>query len=427
MSVLSPSTQLTYSGSMLARRNAGGGNILTTLKHQYSPNLALEAGTTLLQPRLLNVKATRSFDEDSFLTVESSIRSIERLPPFNITFGRKVTKSLTGFAKLTTGSSYSFLSLLPYSSSISFLQPRSGSVSNLTLGVASHAYSVDVTTDQFGDGQVSASYGNIKLFGTRQHGWKLSTSVAVSFAGLTTVNLNTDKKLTENTSLGIGIGAGIIGNGALTMRIRVSRLGQRLTVPIILSANASARLVFSTVLLPGMSIASLQYFYLTPRRRKRIAQRLRELREEVREQNEEKRKEALEAVQLLEEQVARKREIEMSKDGLVILEAKYKGAGRHLDPKEIEESALDVTVALQALVTSQQGDKQGARGSAASRDSALVIPGGRSKSDLIGFYDILVGSRKELTINYLFNGRRHFVTYDDFASVAIPMRSHLIE
>lgn len=427
MSVLTPSTQITYSGSMLARRNAGGGNILATVKHQYSPKLALETGTTLLHPRLLNAKVAYSFSDDSFITVESSARSLSRIPPLNITCGRKITESLTGFAKLSSGTSYSFLALFPYSDSIPFLQPRSGSVSNLTLGVAAHAYSVDVTTDQFGDGQVSASYGNLKLFGTKQHGWKLSTSIAVAFTGVTTVNINTDKKLTENTSLGIGIGAGLIGNGSLTLRLRISRLGQRLTLPIILSADASARLVASTVLLPGLSIASLQYFYLTPRRRKRIAERLKELRQEVREQNEEKRKEALEAMELLKDQVARKREIEMSKDGLVILEAKYRGIGQHLDPKELEESQLDVTVAVQALVTTQQADKADSRGTSLARESGLVIPGGRSKSNIIGFYDILVGSKKELAISYLFKGRRHFVTYDDYASVAIPMRSHLVE
>ncbi|KAK9893625.1 hypothetical protein P389DRAFT_163971 [Cystobasidium minutum MCA 4210] len=427
MSVLSPSTQVTYSGSMLARRNAGGGNILATLKHQYSPNLKLEVGTTLLQPRILNTKATYTFGDDSFITAESSIRKFDGPPPLNITYGRKVTKSLTGFAKLTTGTSYSFLALIPGIESIPFLQPRSGSVSNLTLGVAGSSYSVDITTDQFLDGQVSANYGNIRLLGTKQHGWKLSTSVGVSFTGAATINLNTDKKLTDNTSLGLGLGAGVIGSSSLTLRLRLSRLGQRITMPIILSPNASARLVVSTVLLPSISIASLQYFYLTPRRRKRIAEKLKELREEAKEQNEAKRKAALEAMELLSEQVARKREIELSRDGLVILEAKYRGAGRHLDPNEIKESELDVTVAVQALVASSQSDKADSQNRKQARDSTLIIPGGRSKSNIIGFYDILVGSKKELAITYLFKGRRHFVIYDDYASVALPMRSHLVE
>lgn len=430
MSVLTPNTQVTYSGSMVARRNAGGGNILATLKHQYSPNLTLEVGTTLLRPRILNTKATYTFKDanDSFLAFESSVRTLSTPPPFNLTYGRKITSSATGFAKFTTGTSYSFLALLPFS--IPYLQPCNGSVSNLTLGIAAQAYSVDVTTDQFLNGQVSANYGNVKLFGTKQHGWKLSTSTAVSFGGVTSINLNTDKKLTENTSLGLSIGAGILGSSALTLRLRISRLGQRLSVPVILSTDASARLIFSTVLLPSVSIACLQYFYLTPRRRKRIAQKLKELREEVREENAQKRKEALEAMELLAEQVARKRDAEISRDGLVILEAKYRGAGRHLDQKEIEETELDVTVAVQALVTSgagAQGSRQAGGDSIRSRDSTLVIPGGRSKADIIGFYDILVGSRKELSIIYLFKGRRHFVTYDDYAAVAIPMRSHLVE
>lgn len=50
VSVLSPSTQINYAGTMLARRGQGGGNFSTTLKHQYSPKLALEVGSKSAHP-----------------------------------------------------------------------------------------------------------------------------------------------------------------------------------------------------------------------------------------------------------------------------------------------------------------------------------------------------------------------------------------
>lgn len=432
LSVISPTTQITYTGSMLARRGAGGGNLLTTVKHQYSPKLSLEAGTTLLHPRMVTAKVSCQAGKESFINVETSIRGVSTPPPVSIVLGTKVTKTSTGFVKFSTGTSYSFLALFPSFTNISFFQPRNGTVSNFTLGASARNYSINITTDQFLDGQVSVDCANIKPFGRRQHGWTLSTSFGVSFTGATSVNINTDKKLTENTSFGLGVGASLLGSGALTMRLRISRLGQRLTLPIILSTQASARLVISTVLLPGISIASLQYFYLTPRRRKRIALRLQELREEAREDNQAKRKEALAAAELLTEQVARKREYELKNDGLVILDARYRGAGQHVSPQEIKDTELDVTVALQALVVSSRTENQlssvsHSSSARSSSNSSLTIPGGRSKASLIGFCDVLVGSRKELAVQYLFGGRRHSVVYDDRSPVAIPMRSHLVE
>ena len=64
------------------------------------------------------------------------------------------------------------------------------------------------------------------------------------------------------------------------------------------------------------------------------------------------------------------------------------------------------TVALSALVTNSQ----------------LVIPPGRSKASLLGFYDCAMGEPKKLRIKYLFKGREHYVEVIDTAAVAAPLR-----
>ena len=135
----------------------------------------------------------------------------------------------------------------------------------------------------------------------------------------------------------------------------------------------------------------------------------------------EKRKEAIEAIELLREQVERKAESERAKDGLVIIEAVYTGTGSGVEPDEADKTALDVRIPVQALITARRGALE------AESSSILAIPGGRSKAQLIGFYDVTVGSKKKLLIKYTFRNRYHEASFDDYQPVALPMRSHLVE
>ena len=388
---------------------------------RLSRNRFRQATTSVLHPRTLNAKASYAISSETFVSLETSARSPYSPPPFSLTYGTHVMEGLTGFVKLSTGSSYSFLSLF------SPFQPLPGSPSILSLGVTGSSYSVEATTNQFFQSQISASYGNIRLFGAGKNGWKVSTNSAVTSTGNATLGLSTEKRLTENTHISLGVNVGF-GSGSLSLRIRISRLGQRLSVPIMLSQAASPRLILSTIVIPSIGIASLQYFYLTPRKRRRISRKLRDLREEMKEKNEEKRTEALEATELLKEQTDRKREVERQRDGLIIISAIYAGTGQGVSPEEARASVLDVSIPLQALVVASSTAMRNTNTSLVeSSTSSLRIPAGRSKSSLIGFYDVLVGSRKSLCVEYSFRGRRHQATFHDYQAVAIPMRSHLVE
>lgn len=66
-------------------------------------------------------------------------------------------------------------------------------------------------------------------------------------------------------------------------------------------------------------------------------------------------------------------------------------------------------VAVQALVT----------------DSQLNIAGGRSKANLLGFYDCAIGEKKQLQVRYLFKGRVHSLLVEDHQAVAAPLRGVL--
>jgi DnaJ family protein C protein 11 len=64
---------------------------------------------------------------------------------------------------------------------------------------------------------------------------------------------------------------------------------------------------------------------------------------------------------------------------------------------------IDVTIAVQSLVVSSQ----------------LHIPGGSSKSQIIGFYDPCFGEEKLLRITYQYKGKVHQVTVGETDSLLI--------
>jgi DnaJ family protein C protein 11 len=58
-------TQLQLTGQMASRNGAGGGNVVGTVRHQFSPKFWVEGGAGLLAPRVLTGKATYTVDENT--------------------------------------------------------------------------------------------------------------------------------------------------------------------------------------------------------------------------------------------------------------------------------------------------------------------------------------------------------------------------
>ena len=129
-----------------------------------------------------------------------------------------------------------------------------------------------------------------------------------------------------------------------------------------------------------------------------------------------KRKEAQIAVATMEETVAQNRAEEEKKGGLLILAARY----GDLSASDLDQSSavsapyIDVSVPLQCMV----------------HDSALILPEGRSKFWLEGFYDPSMGASPQenrLYIRYRFLGALHEAEFGDLEAVAIPVPEHCLE
>ncbi|GAA6043498.1 hypothetical protein JCM8097_002241 [Rhodosporidiobolus ruineniae] len=396
------STNVVVVSQLAVRNSAGAGNLIFKLEHNPSSKLQLEIGTSVLRPRALTLKSTYSPSPDTFVRLETSpgIRNLAAPPKFTLTLGRRIYPLTTGTVTLRSGA----WAIGGWGASL--LQPYSDST--LTLGL-NHAtgWSVDATSGVFTK-QVAVNWGRTVLGGV-----KFTAGAAVTSAGAMTVGLSADRRVAENVKIGMGVD--VSPNGAMQVKFRLSRLGQRLNFPILVSSGFEPKLFLGFTVVPAVGIIATNHFILAPRQRKKLSGKLKELRKEHAEWIGEKRKEALEAQALLAEHVRKRVLEEEAKDGLIIEEAVY-GVLEALDEKvaeEVERRWLDVTVPLQSLLPPSQ--------------SQLTIPSGRSKSALLGFYDPALAERKELRIRYRFKGRLHEVVYGDKEAVALPMRSHLVE
>lgn len=133
------------------------------------------------------------------------------------------------------------------------------------------------------------------------------------------------------------------------------RLGQSVTIPLLLSTDFTAKFAFWAAVAPLCALAALDFGVIKPRGRRQRADQLRELRKVHAEFIANQKKEAEEAIRLLRDSTARKTKQEQEKDGLVIAEATYGNLNAGI--------VADVTIAVQALVNNSQ----------------LAMPGGHSK------------------------------------------------
>ncbi|GAA5826819.1 hypothetical protein JCM11251_002905 [Rhodosporidiobolus azoricus] len=402
---VNPSTNFIVTSQLLARNGVGAGNLLFKLQHNPSSKLQLEIGTTLLRPRALTLKSTYSPSPDTFLSLSTTpgIRSLSAPPKFTLTLGRRIYNEVTGVLTFRSGA----WALGGWGASM--LQPYSDS--SVTLGLThARGWSIDATSAMFSK-QVSVNWGKTVLGGV-----KVTVGGAVTSVGAVTVGVGADRRVTDNVKIGMGVD--VEPSGAMTVKFRLSRLGQRLSFPLIISSAFDSRLFLGFTIVPAVGIIATNHFVLAPRKRRGLSGKLRELRKEHAEYIREKRKEALDAQALLADHAKKRTKEEEGKNGLVIVEAVY-GILEALDDEEkvtddAERRTIDVTIPLRSLLPASL--------------SQLTIPGGRSKSSLLGFYDPALGEKgKQLRIRYRFKGREHVVILGDREAVAVPMRSHLVE
>ncbi|KAL7416167.1 hypothetical protein BDY24DRAFT_257323 [Mrakia frigida] len=429
---LSPATTLTVAGRMKTMRGRGGaklgGSFLGTITHTWSPNLYLEVSigllsTSLLQPQVTGTRVVYQIDDDTSVQLSTQSPSIFVPPTLDLTIFRLLYPSTTSYVTYKSG----FFTLGSWGASfIGRRQDQSALVIGLTSqtqipaskGVAAGGWNwtseVEVGPSDMG---LSADWGRKVLGGEvdLKVGSRFGTSELKGW-------VSGARKVGENVRITVTVEAQ--STTGITLKIRFFRLGQSVTLPILLTRALDAQHLILSALLPCAAYTALHHLYLAPRKRSRATRRIAELMEENQELLDQMKKEAEDAVQLLAPLVERRREEELKTDGLIIVDAQYgalsnfsgRGLGLTNSKKSTTSSKanpdhIDVKIALQALVN----------------DSQLIIPAGRSKAGLLGFYDCALGSKKRLRVRYLYRGRLHEVTVDDSSPLLAPLREHALE
>ncbi|GAO51140.1 hypothetical protein G7K_5251-t1 [Saitoella complicata NRRL Y-17804] len=380
------------------------GNVILSTRHTHSEKLSLEAGVLLLSPRAFFTKTVYAIDNDSFASIQTHNNGLNPLrhpPQLTVTYGHALTNKATGFATWKSG----YYTLGPWG----FPLPRKVEQSSFTLGVQGRELGQNWTAEiTAGLAASGVGFELNKSIGSKKGGKaiRVKTGVTIGTMG-SQVTLGATRKVAENTRVGLTLAVTVPTMGA-QVRVDFSRLGQKWSIPVIISDTLNTSAMFWGAVAPVSTLVALEIGYLKPKRREQRRRERQAAREERRAALEEKERRAREEQELMRASVDRKQQSEASKPtgGLVILSAAY---GTPASPTTVA-NFIDVTIPIAALVT----------------ESQLRIPAGYAKTRIPGIWDPAWGEKKVLRIRYVMGGRDHEVEVGDKEGVECPRREDLV-
>ncbi|KAJ3414219.1 hypothetical protein HDV05_006836 [Chytridiales sp. JEL 0842] len=456
---IAPQTDFSIQGNVMARNGVGAGSVVGTLRHVVSPMLWGEITTNISQHPSTTLKVVKNITSDVFSTVSATISTPSMPPPLTFVLGRRLTNATTGYITYRTGD----FTLGPWGDPED-VRDRSACALGLVTRGESSQWSVELS---LGESASSLGIGYFRLIG-----WGIRARAGVNIATGTGVgvSLAVDRKVSKHSRIGMGVESSMLGG--VSLRLRFMRLGQKFVVPILLTPQLDIQVAVYATLIPLLIAAAVDRLIVEPYRKKSLKERLAKVREENASLLHQRKLEALEAIKLMKDQVARKTELEESKNGLVILQAIYgklppstvprsahgwaEGGGRSwrslfegdgiggwTTPSHLQGRGSEVEMpsekAADRKEEGEQREEEGVKEEEEEEEeklyidvripvqglvvnSQLHISGGHSKSQIVGFYDPCLGEPKSLRITYKFQGRLHEVEVDDRGAVAAPLR-----
>ncbi|KAG5438470.1 hypothetical protein PCANB_002573 [Pneumocystis canis] len=391
---ITDNTTFTLIGQMLSKNKLSEGNIIGVIRHVYSPKLWFEAGTYILNPKLLFSKIVYTFDKDSFLTIQTQSSTFYAPPQLTVSSGKRLTPQGIGFITFRTG----HWVLGHWGSAIPFSTQKS----SFTLGWQKTSkpdsnegsWSAEIAAGVAASG-ISYEWSNCRGKGKNLEKLKLTASISTN--GLA-FGIGTYRKIGENSKAELDLSL-TLPQGMIILKLV---LGQKIVIPIILCTKYSLKASLWGAIIPISALIALETIYLKPKRIKRKKEKISAIKKEYQERLNIKRKKAEEFLHLMYDMVHRKQYYEKQKEGLFIIKAVYGDF--------TTGDIIDVTIAIAALVN----------------ESQLIIHNGFPKSQIIGIWDPAFGQKKTLRVEYSFKGRIHFVEVGDKHGLIAPLREHLV-
>ncbi|KAI9473679.1 MAG: hypothetical protein EXX96DRAFT_578912 [Benjaminiella poitrasii] len=256
---IGPQTHAIVSGSMVSRTGMGGGNIIGTIRHTVSPKLWGEITATTLKPRMISLKSYYSLSQDSFINSSAQVNSIYEPPILSLSLGRRLFSATTGYITYRTGE----WSLFGWGGDISQKMDRS----SVSLGLAGMHKRGNHFSGEIQTGIMSSHIAGEYTY-KLPHQARLRLSCTLSSQGGIMASIGSDHKVSQHIRAGMSMecGSGII------VKFRVSRLGQKIVLPIILSSEFDLRLAFLGAVIPASVAVALDQLILKPRRKRLIKQ-----------------------------------------------------------------------------------------------------------------------------------------------------------
>lgn len=217
-----------------------------------------------------------------------------------------------------------------------------------------------------------------------------------------------EKKISRHSVVGAAVALGM--PSGVTLKIRINRGNQSYIFPIFLSEQLLPTPIVYGTITPLAIWFVLQKLVVNPYLEKQKQKERMRHKEVCATRMAEKRREAEAAVSLMQETVARIRDQEESKKGLIVTLALYGKLPKDRRRTEHMYEYVEVTVPLQCLV----------------KESKLILYES-SKAQLPGFYDPCIGEDKTLFVQYRFHNLIHEVAVADNEPLRIPKQSHRIE
>ncbi len=374
---VTPDTLVELIVTVQSKNGTGQGNTRLTVSHQLNPTIRVDSFLTLGNQKSLSFGAARAFSNGLMLNgrVIGQVQQGYLFPIVQFGMTRVLLKGLVASTTLVAGAQNSFIVNFANVDDANMTQHR------LTLEIG------------------------------RENGIKLKSNTSINDA----LGIGLKANLSNQGRSSIGIGLNKQWNpiyksaaflecdmeeGGVVLKLSLSRLDEfKFTLPIRLSTEITNSSILFGAAIPAVAGYLLDRLVVKPILRY-IDEQDRLFEQEKLEQNQRRREEeALLISDVLSSHYERRLDQETKSNGLVIEEAAYEAS---------EGSSLDVKIPIQVMVS----------------ESQLLIPGGTSKSGILGFYDIKPGTTKHLRIRYRFRGALHETTFEEFQQVILPQRHH---
>lgn len=298
-----------------------------------TPTRSFEVGCSVLRPYYLTLKGTQSSEDGSqFCTIAtggmaSALLSQQRMgspsiPPVTMTVGQKVSEHSTAFMTYRTPTLGTVITQQPSSLTLGLTNDHqstflSEQIHTTAAGnqlrrkrTPAHYVNSSFLTLSAQDVALQSEISSYVLDGLYQ----LKAGCTAGLASGMSVFLALERQVTARIKASVQVSF-MISTGLTTVRLRCERLGQRISLPIILGRRISPRIILGTLVLPVLSTLSYHYLFDRPRRRRRYQAKLQDLMVEHQDTLDRRRQQASEIQEVMRESALQRIAEESRKNG----------------------------------------------------------------------------------------------------------------